>query len=127
MDIGEKVFFSLVGLVVFGGLALLLGCAWDEIKFHSQEQFECKATLIQNDYRPSTLRTHTTPIFSSKGGMHMAVHTSGRSEKYITMWHCEGYGNLVSMKEKVFRLAQPSSILYLKKYNDDVRIVGIKE
>jgi hypothetical protein len=89
-------------------------------------QFECPATLINDQYHPSTLQSHMAPTMGSSGRMSTTFYTTGSSESYITVWDCGKYGRLRSDNEKVYRWAQPESVLYLKQLDDDVRIVGIK-
>lgn len=108
-------------LVIYGS-----HCAYYEIRFHMQNKFECPAKLISAGYTESTFRTHVAPVIGG-GKIRTAIYTTGNPESHTTIWYCKEYGNLISNDEFVFRLSKPEAILYLKKYGNDVRIVGIKE
>lgn len=115
--------FSLVlALVVFG----IIYWIFYEVRFHNQPVIIQKGYLLNIDYKPSTLSTRCVPVFHSRGGMSTAMYTTGHSEKNLTIWDCGKYGRITCDDKTVFRLAKDESMLKLKAWKDDVRIVGIE-
>ena len=115
------------GLVIIGLIGwVLVECVYECYVWANVPQFEHHATLLSDQYNPSTLSSHVAPTFNGEGGISFTYYSTGHGESYITIWDCGCYGRLKCDKQEVFQYAKPKSILYLKKLNNDIRIVGIK-
>lgn len=124
-------FIALIGALIVGLLVIVLiwfSILWikNEIAFYRAPSFPVRATLLSQDFIPSTRQTHVAPVFSGKGRMSMAVYSTGHSERYTTMWDCGKYGRLTSDQERVFRFAQEESVLLLKQVGNETRIWDIR-
>ena len=94
-----------------------------EMIFYMQPSFPCNATLV--DYKCSDLHTSSYTHSYTYNRKHKTYRTK---YAYMTIWDCENYGRLVSIKEEVFRHSgKIDVVLLLKKFGNDVRIVGAKE
>lgn len=107
-------------------IACMSSCIHTEYKFYKIPYEKCHALLLNVDYKPSTKEYHSAPIFNLKGGMSYAWYSTGHSEKHITIWDCGKYGTITSDDEHIFRFAKKESVLHIKEYNNEVRIVGIE-
>lgn len=111
------------------GIAIVLFlAAWllaYEVIFCCGPDIYVECTLLNNDYHPSTQRTHIAPIISSSGKMSTAVYTTGNPKSYTTVWDCGEYGRLVCTNKKVYQYAKDKSTLIIKHTSYETRIMGI--
>ena len=137
MDFGDFVVCSLFVIAIATGVHLYKDYK-DYKAWKSAPIIIVEATLLNQDYQPSTLKTHCTPVFHGghnsycngqshyhSGGMSMAVRTTGHDKIYTTIWDCGQYGRCICDDEKVFRKAKSKSKLKIKYLFDEVRIYGI--
>jgi hypothetical protein len=114
-----------LALVILGIMTLNYAtCEW---KFCQLSLITAEATLLNTEYRPSTFKMHTAPVFGSDGKVSFAFYNTGHVEKYTTLWDCGIYGFIVCDNRDVFRYGKDTSRLLIRHSNYDTRIVGIEK
>jgi len=115
--------FLVVGVVLFfvwmGFYFFKQEWDWNNAKIE-----QLPATLLSQQYNPSTQTTDLVPVYTSKG-FGMGVSSSGDPESYITLWDTKE-GRLKVNNKEVWRYAKPESILLITRLNDEFRVVGIQ-
>ena len=113
-------------LFLFRGIVYVI----DEYQWSQVKPFGQECTLLNQNYKSSTLQTHSVPV-ATGNGIGMGMVTTGEDEKYITVWDfcfcilCGKYGRLVADDKEIFRLAKDTSTLLIKEKDGEYRIDGI--
>lgn len=125
MERYEIIFVGLFALLILIPIAVIYQAVRIEAQWDSIPVIECDATLVSDIFLPSTESAHFTPLFSG-GGMSSAMITTGHGERYSTVWDCGRYGRISCDDNTVYRYATDKAVLYIKVWDEEVRITGIK-
>ena len=108
------VFLSIVGYFLI-----------NEISWAKTPSTEKECHLTAQNYTASTLRTNVIPLYTGKGGMGMAVATSGDPETKTTTWDCGDFGRITTDNKDCYRWGKDTSTLLIKIRGKDYRVKGI--